>query len=184
VERGERARIAREREEVEDDAVRQLAGELDHARRERGGEDARRRRGARLVRSLRPRGAERADHRAHLPERVAHVDPERLVHDAVTDPEAEEQASAGELLHRRGLLGEERRLAEVDVRDRRADPEPVRPERHGLRVRERIAVRLGDEDRLVAERLGAPAPRDDVAGARIAERREREGDARRVHRDQ
>ena len=75
-----RAAVAFEREEVEDDAVGQLARELDHgsARAPPPGSSAACC-GTRLVWSLHPGRAQRADDLAHLRQRVAHLDAERRV---------------------------------------------------------------------------------------------------------
>ena len=120
------------------------------------------------MRSLRPGRSQRADDGADLAQRIPHVDAERLVDRAVPDPDAEEQPPARELLHRRCLLGEERRLAQVDVGDRGPDLHPGGAECDRLGVREGVAERLRDEDGLVAERLGAPRPREDVLRGGVA----------------
>jgi hypothetical protein len=124
------------------------------------------------VRALHEGIAQSADDVAHLAQRVAHVDAERLIHHPVPDPEPEQQPAAGEFLDRGGLLREQRGMAEVDVRDGGPDLQPRGRVRHGLRVGERVVERLGDEDRLVAQLLGAPGPRYDVGGRGVAQRGE------------
>src|SRR4029453_15730332 len=76
---------------------------------------------ARLVRPLLPRTPQRRDDLARLRQRIAHLDAERPVHSPVADTEAEQQAPAGELLDRRGLLRQQRRGAEEGVGDAWAD---------------------------------------------------------------
>jgi hypothetical protein len=172
-----RAPVTLEGEEVEDDAVGQLAGQLDHRLHQRRGEDPGRRARTGLVRALRPGRPQRGDDVTGLGQRVAHVDAERRVHRPVPDAEAEQQAATGELLDRRRLLREQARMAEIDVGDGSADVQPSGRRGNGMRVRQRVVERLGNEDGREAERLGTTRPGEDVLWRSVPQRGEGDGDA-------
>src|SRR5215469_7074284 len=78
----------------------------------------------------------------------------------MTRAEPKDEAAAAELLYRCGLVGEQIRMAQVDVGNRRAEHDALRMHPKSERARERIVVGLSHEDAVQAGALRHLRPFD------------------------
>jgi hypothetical protein len=169
----------RQRQEVGERAVAELAAEAQHAVAQRGDRDRHRLRGRRLE----PEAARSAAARQHLAQhgdglaqaRERHRERDRVP--ALDDhvrrrAEPEHEAPAAGVGERRRVLGEHGRPARVRVHDARAEPHPLGPGRGQRERGEPVgAVRLAGPQVVVAGRLGAPHERLVVRQRHAGERK-------------
>src|SRR4029077_19419776 len=80
---------------------------------------------------------------AHPGQRNSHLDSERRVAFTMPGAEAENKSSAGKFLDRRGFIGEQMRMAQINVRDRGAEVDSLGVQAERERACERVVVRLG-----------------------------------------
>src|ERR1019366_1212189 len=79
---------------------------------------------------------------------------------AMACAETEDKSSPGEFLGRSGFIGEQMRMAQIDVRDRSAEFDSLGVKSERERARNRVVVRLGHEDARKARVLRRPRPFD------------------------
>jgi hypothetical protein len=154
--------------QVEDDAVRDPAGQLEHPRAQRGQEHRQLGPDRRAVQRHRPGAEDRPvvaglagqhgpDH-AHVLGHHGHRgewrETEPAVHHLVADPQAEDQPPARGVVELGRELGCQHRRAQRRVRDGGADPRAVGGGGHRMAQRQGVAVPLGHEHRAEAGPLG------------------------------